>query len=75
MRRCNLEMNGFGPVGGKILADCIKKNTVLEEFNINANRLNTPNAFAIGQALLSNDTLQVLKVIIYLFVFRWNIVI
>ncbi len=57
-------MNGFGPDGGQILADCIKQNGALEEFNISANRLNTPNAFAIAQALLSNDSLQVLKVII-----------
>jgi hypothetical protein len=37
-------MNGFGPVGGQILADCIKQNCILEEFNISANRLNTTNA-------------------------------
>jgi hypothetical protein len=55
-------MNGFGPDGGLILAECIKQNGALEEFNINANRLNTPNAFAIAQALLANDSLQVLKV-------------
>jgi len=57
-------MNGFGPDGGQILADCIKQNGALEEFNISANRLNTPNAFAIAQAILANDSLQVLKVII-----------
>jgi len=62
-------MNGFGPVGGQILADCIKQNSCLEEFNINRNRLNTTNAFAIAQALSSNETLQVLKVIIRLFFF------
>lgn len=55
-------MNGFGPDGGQILADCIKQNSALEEFNINSNRLNTPNAFAIAQALLANDSMQVLKV-------------
>lgn len=59
-------MNGFGPTAGTSLADCIKNNTVLEELNINGNRLNTPNAFTIGQALLVNDTLQVLKVILRL---------
>ncbi len=57
-------MNGFGPTGGQILADCIKQNNNLEEFNINSNRLNTTNAFAIAQALLSNESLQVLQVII-----------
>jgi len=62
-------MNGFGPVGGQILADCIKQNSCLEEFNINRNRLNTTNAFAIAQALSSNETLQVLKVIVRLFFF------
>jgi hypothetical protein len=46
------------------LADCIKQNGALEEFNISANRLNTTNAFAIAQALLSNDSLQVLNVIV-----------
>ena len=69
-------MNGFGPEGGQILADCIKQNSALEEFNINSNRLNTPNAFAIAQALLSNDTLEVLKVITRLFFFEiaiWNL--
>ncbi len=70
MRRCNLEMNGFGPSGGQMLADCIKQNNALEELNINANRLNTTNAFAIAQALLSNESLQVLKVIIRLFLSR-----
>lgn len=55
-------MNGFGPDGGLILAECIKQNGALEEFNISANRLNTPTAFAIAQALLANDSLQVLKV-------------
>jgi hypothetical protein len=39
----------------------------LEEFNISANRLNTPNAFAIAQALLANDSLQVLKVFFFLY--------
>jgi Ran GTPase-activating protein (RanGAP) involved in mRNA processing and transport len=62
-------MNGFGPVGGQILADCIKQNCILEEFNISANRLNTTNAFAIAEALSSNQTLQILKVIIRSFVF------
>ena len=62
MKRCNLEMNGFGPDGGQALADCIKQNGALEELNISSNRLNTANAFAIAQALLSNDSLQVLKV-------------
>jgi Ran GTPase-activating protein (RanGAP) involved in mRNA processing and transport len=61
-------MNGFGPVGGQILADCIKQNNCLQEFNINGNRLNTTNAFAIAQALSSNETLHVLKVIIHLFI-------
>ena len=56
-------MNGFGPDGGPSLAECIKKNSVLEEFNINGNRLNTQNAFTIGQALLVNETLQVLRVL------------
>jgi hypothetical protein len=59
-------MNGFGPSGGQILADCIKQNSGLEELNINANRLNTTNAFAIAQALVSNESLEVLKVIIHL---------
>jgi hypothetical protein len=59
-------MNGFGPNGGQSLADCIKHNSTLEEFNINANRLNTVNAFAVGQALLVNKSLQVLKVIEHL---------
>lgn len=59
-------MNGFGPVAGQVLADCIKQNSALEEFNISTNRLNTTNAFAIAQALTTNETLQVLKVIIYL---------
>lgn len=62
MKRCNLEMNGFGPAGGKMLADCIQQNAALEELNISANRLNTRNAFAIAQALLSNDSLRVLRV-------------
>ncbi len=57
-------MNGFGPDGGQILADCIKQNAALEELNISSNRLNTRNAFAIAEALLSNDSLRVLKVII-----------
>lgn len=57
-------MNGFGPDGGLILGECIKQNSSLEEFDISANRLNTPTAFAIAQALLANDSLQVLKVII-----------
>ena len=57
-------MNGFGPDGGLILAECIKQNSSLEEFDISGNRLNTPTAFAIAQALLANDSLQVLKVII-----------
>ncbi len=68
MKRCNLEMNGFGPTGGQILAECIKQNGALEEFNISANRLNTPNAFAIAQALLANDSLQVLKVMLFSFI-------
>lgn len=55
-------MNGFGPEGGQALADCIKNNRALEELNISRNRLNTPNALAIAQALLQNDSLQVLKV-------------
>lgn len=59
-------MNGFGPDSGQALADCIKQNSALEEFNILGNRLNTPNAFAIAQGLLSNDALQVLKVFVYL---------
>jgi hypothetical protein len=57
-------MNGFGPDSGPALADCIKQNNILEELNINGNRLNTTNAFAIAQALSINDTLQVLKVMI-----------
>jgi hypothetical protein len=65
-------MNGFGPTGGQILADCIKQNNNLEEFNINSNRLNTTNAFAIAQALLSNESLQVLQVIIGLFFLHVN---
>ena len=62
-------MNGFGPEGGQILGDCIKHNEALEEFNINGNRLNTLNAFAIAQGLLSNDSLEVLKVTCRLFFF------
>lgn len=63
LKRCNIEMNGFGPEGGQILAECIKQNSALEEFNISSNRLNTSNAFAIAVGLISNDSLQVLKVI------------
>ena len=55
-------MNGFGPDGGKILADCIHQNGALEELNISSNRLNTQNAFSIAQAILANDSLRVLKV-------------
>lgn len=55
-------MNGFGPEGGGSLADCIKSNGTLQELNVSGNRLNTPNAFAIAQALAVNTTLQVLKV-------------
>ena len=55
-------MNGLGPDSGQALANCIRQNGALEEFNINGNRLNTSNAFAIAQALLSNDSLEVLKV-------------
>lgn len=55
-------MNGFGPEGGACLAECIKHNGTLQELNVNGNRLNTPNAFAIGQALAVNTSLQVLKV-------------
>lgn len=55
-------MNGFGPDGGASLAECIKSNGTLLELNVNGNRLNTPNAFAIAQALAVNTTLQVLKV-------------
>lgn len=69
LKRCNLEMNGFGPDAGQILADCIKQNNGLEEFNISSNRLNTTNAFAIAQALTSNETLQILKVINSLLIF------
>lgn len=68
MKRCNLEMNGFGPDGGQILAECVKQNAALEEFNISSNRLNTPNAFAIAQAILANDSLQVLRVVKYRFI-------
>lgn len=57
-------MNGFGPEVGQILADCIKTNSALEEFNISGNRLNTPNAFSIAQALASNDSLEVFRVLI-----------
>ena len=57
-------MNGFGPDGGQALADCINQNRALEEFDISTNRLNTQNAFAIAQALASNDSLQILKVIV-----------
>jgi hypothetical protein len=67
-------MNGFGPDGGQILADCIKQNGALEEFNISANRLNTPNAFAIAQALLANDSLQVLKVIFILYFIKTSMI-
>ena len=55
-------MNGFGPHLGLTLADCIRNNSSLQELNINANRLNTSNAIAIGQALLTNDTLKILRV-------------
>lgn len=65
LKRCSIEMNGFGPDGGQILGECIKHNGALEEFNISANRLNTDNAFAIAIGLLSNDSLHVLKVILY----------
>jgi hypothetical protein len=57
-------MNGFGPDGGYILAECIRQNAALTELNISANRLNTSTAFAIAQALLSNDSLEILKVLI-----------
>ena len=57
-----MERNGFGPVGGQALADCIKQNRGLEELNINANRLNTTNAFAIAQGLLSNESLEILHI-------------
>ncbi|CAF1669242.1 unnamed protein product, partial [Didymodactylos carnosus] len=55
-------MNGFGPDGGQALGDCIKQNGALEELNISNNRLNTENAFTIGNGLLSNDSLQILKI-------------
>jgi Ran GTPase-activating protein (RanGAP) involved in mRNA processing and transport len=57
-------MNGFGPTAGQFLGDCIKQNSTLEELNVSTNRLNTTNAFAIAQALSTNDTLHVLKVMI-----------
>lgn len=57
-----MERNGFGPDGGQALADFIKQNGDLEELNINANRLNTTNAFAIAQALLINESLQILHI-------------
>lgn len=57
-----MERNGFGPDSGQALADCIKQNSSLEELNINANRLNTTNAFVIAQALLSNESLEVLHI-------------
>ena len=55
-------MNGFGPETGQILADCIKHNSALVEFNISGNRLTTANAFSIAQGFLENKTLEVLKV-------------
>ena len=57
-----MERNGFGPDGGQALGDCVKQNRGLEELNINANRLNTSNAFAIAQGLLSNESLEVLYI-------------
>lgn len=57
-----MEKNGFGPNEGQFIGDCIRQNGALEEFNINANRLNTLNAFAIAEGLQVNDSLQILKV-------------
>lgn len=58
----NISFNGFDEAG-KILAEVIRQNNTLENFNISSTRLNAECAAAIANSLEQNESLKVLSVI------------
>lgn len=69
---CNLSWNGFGEDGGLAIADALLSNTTLKDLDISNNRLTYPVAVRLSRALLTNDSLERLKVV-HLFTHSYGI--
>lgn len=54
--------NGLGQDGAKAFFKTIKENEVLEELDLSNNRIATEGAVYIAKALMTNQTLKVIKV-------------
>lgn len=59
---CDLSWNGFGEDGGLAIADAMLSNTTLKDLDISNNRLTFPVAAKMAKALITNESLERLKV-------------
>ena len=62
LKKCSVAFNGFDTDGGKVLAEVIKHNNSLQDFDISNTRLTAECAATIANALEVNDSMKKLNV-------------